>query len=181
MRDGTGPRPFGKARSRPGSSTIRRREDTGDRQLDKGPPDVHNRVPREGHAVRDDPARFDVERYVLPDHAGNGLCRNLLRLAETRVRRRLAHAPAGGRGAFVTDAVNGANAAALRLLEDEGHAPARRFLRMEIDLRGTPAGIGPAPGTTVGPCRSEAEGEAKTAKRRSSRTGASGVARVVLM
>lgn len=107
--------------------------------------------------ARDDPARFDVERYVLPDHTGPGMGGYLLRLAETRVRERLALAPAGVRGAFMTDTVNGANAAALRLLEDEGYAPSRHFLRMEIDPRETPGKTDTPPRITVRPCPSRDE------------------------
>ncbi len=102
------------------------------------------------------PARLDVECYVGPDHSGKSVGRYLLRLAEAGALEWLAAEP-GQAGAFLTNTVNGANAAARRLLEEEGYAPVRQFLLAEIDLLVTPPAPEPPSGVTVYPCVSEGE------------------------
>ena len=105
----------------------------------------------------EEPIRHDVECYVHPDHAGKGIGRQLLRLTEARVQERLYFEPGAGPDYILTNTVNGANASALQLLESEGYAPVRHFLRMEIDFRGAPPAPEPPTGITVQPCASEDE------------------------
>jgi mycothiol synthase len=104
-----------------------------------------------------DPARYDVECYVRPEHAGKGIGRHLLRLAEARALERLVVGPGQVSGAALTNTVNGANAAARGLLESEGYSPVRHFLRMAIDLRGAPTIPELPPGVTIHPCLSGEE------------------------
>jgi mycothiol synthase len=110
-----------------------------------------------------DPARYDIECYVHPEHAGKGTGRHLLRLAEARALERLVLQPGQAFGAALTSTVNGASAAARGLLESEGYSPVRHFLRMAIDLRGSTARPEPPPGVTVRPCPSEEEERAALA------------------
>jgi len=107
--------------------------------------------------LKGDPARFDVECYVHPDHARRGIGRYLLRLAEARTLERVVLELGEGPDAVLTNTVNGANAAARHLLEAEGYAPVRDFLRMAIDLRGAPTVPEPPAGVTIRPCLSGEE------------------------
>jgi mycothiol synthase len=77
--------------------------------------------------------RLDVEGYVHPDHFGKGIGTGLVRASEDRAREHLPLAPEGAR-VMLHNWINGRNAAACALLEREGYAPARYFLRMETEL-----------------------------------------------
>lgn len=82
--------------------------------------------------------RMDVEGYVHPEHYGNGIGTSIVRLSEERAREHIPLAPEGAR-VVLHNWVSGTNANACALLEREGYAAARYFMRMEITLDEPPA------------------------------------------
>lgn len=79
--------------------------------------------------------RLDVEGYVHPDHLGNGIGAALIRASERRAHQHVPLAPEDAQ-VVLHNWINGGNASACALLEREGYAPARYFLRMEMPLDG---------------------------------------------
>jgi mycothiol synthase len=77
--------------------------------------------------------RIDVEGYVHPDHYGRGIGTALVRASGARALEHLPLAPDGAR-VVLHNWINGRNAAACALLDREGFAPVRYFLRMESEL-----------------------------------------------
>src|SRR5262249_12291528 len=84
--------------------------------------------------------RIDSDGYVHPAQGGQGVGTALLRLAEARARALVPAAPPAARVAL-TNTVLAQDAAAHRLLAQEGFAVARHFWRMTITLDAPP----PAP------------------------------------
>ena len=80
--------------------------------------------------------RLDVEGYVHPEHLGMGIGTSLIRASEGRASEHLSLAPDGVR-VMLHNWINGRNAGACALLEREGYAPVRYFLRMEMPLDGS--------------------------------------------
>jgi mycothiol synthase len=83
---------------------------------------------------------MDVEGYVHPNHFGRGIGTAIVRLSEARARENVPLAPENAR-VVLHNWINGRNADACALLEREGYAPIRYFLRMEASLEDAP----PAP------------------------------------
>lgn len=79
--------------------------------------------------------RLDVEGYVHPDHLGNGIGTALICASERRAHQHVPLAPEGAQ-VVLHNWINSGNASACALLEREGYAPARYFLRMEMPLDG---------------------------------------------
>lgn len=77
--------------------------------------------------------RIDVEGYVHPEHYGHGIGTTLVRLSEDRAREHVPLAPPHAR-VVVHNWISGTNANACALLEREGYATVRYFVRMEIAL-----------------------------------------------
>jgi mycothiol synthase len=84
--------------------------------------------------------RLYSEVYVHPDHFGRGIGTALVRLTEARAREHIALAPENARVVLI-NGINANNPDARELLEREGYALDRYFLRMEADLQTPP----PAP------------------------------------
>lgn len=84
-----------------------------------------------------------ADGFVHPDATGRGVGRFLVRMLEAR-------AGELADGGFVQNAVSLNDDAGQRLLEAEGYRPARRFLRMLVELQGPPA-LAELPGIVIRP------------------------------
>jgi mycothiol synthase len=73
--------------------------------------------------------RFESDGYTHPEFRERGIGTTLVRAVEARAREQTSA------GAKLRTAVNHANDAARRLLENEGYSPARYYWQMEIDLK----------------------------------------------
>jgi mycothiol synthase len=90
-------------------------------------------------------ALFELDGYVHPEFAGQGIGAALLRLAEDRARAQIP----GGQTAKLRGAIAAVNIGARQLFSGMGYQLVRHFWRMEIDLRASPAPAHVPAGITI--------------------------------
>lgn len=93
-------------------------------------------------------AQFDGTVYVAPAHWGRGIGTALTRWTDARARERVSETPDGAR-VTIAAGVPTVNERAMRLLENEGYAIDRYFLRMFIELKAPPSPPKLAPGVSI--------------------------------